>query len=137
MSDSTIPPNSDLTVYLCGPINGCTDAECKDWRAYAAARLRKTLDPMARDYRGRELEPGIAAEIVENDKRDIESADVLLVNYVKPSVGTSMEILYAWERGKKIILVCEPDAVLSPWLIYHSNAVVHSMREACNLIEPA
>jgi uncharacterized PurR-regulated membrane protein YhhQ (DUF165 family) len=20
------------TIYLCGPINGCTDEECKDWR---------------------------------------------------------------------------------------------------------
>jgi nucleoside 2-deoxyribosyltransferase len=125
----------DVTVYLCGPINGCTDAECKDWRAYAKAQLPKTLDPMARDYRGRELEPGIAREIVENDKLDIDQSDVILVNYVKPSVGTSMEILYAWERGKKIVIVSEAEAVLSPWLIYHSLKIVHSMLDACVYIE--
>lgn len=26
-------------VYLCGPINGCTDSECKDWRAEALKRF--------------------------------------------------------------------------------------------------
>jgi len=121
-------------VYLCGPINGCSDAEAKDWREFAKANLTTgTLDPMARDYRGREREPGIDKEIVENDKIDIDNSDILLVNYVKPSVGTSMEILYAWERKKPIILVCEKDAVLSPWLTYHvgENNIVHSMREAC------
>jgi nucleoside 2-deoxyribosyltransferase len=131
MDKQTEATEGDAVVYLCGPINGCTDAECKDWRAYAKAQLAVTLDPMARDYRGREMEPGIAAEIVENDKRDIDGSDVVLVNYVKPSVGTSMEILYAWERGKRIIVVCEPDAVLSPWLTYHATTIVHSMREAC------
>ena len=26
------------TVYLCGPINGCTDSECRDWREYVKDR---------------------------------------------------------------------------------------------------
>lgn len=103
-----------LRVYLCGPINGCNDSECKDWREYAKLIIRKAIDPMARDYRGRELEPGIAKEIVENDKADIDGCDVILVNYVKPSIGTAMEILYGWERGKRIIIVCEAETALSP-----------------------
>ena len=123
-----------MKVYLCGPINGCTDAECMDWRAFAKEHLADTLDPMVRDYRGRELEPGIAKEIVENDKLDVEASDIILVNYVKPSVGTAMEVLYAWEHGKPIIIVCAPDTVLSPWLIYHSTKIVHSMRDACEWI---
>lgn len=124
-------------VYLCGPINGCTDAECKDWRAYAKDNLKsETLDPMARDYRGREREPGIDKEIVENDKKDVDSSDVILVNYVQPSIGTAMEILYAWEGFKPIVLVCEPETILSPWLTYHigQDNIVHSMREACERI---
>jgi nucleoside 2-deoxyribosyltransferase len=125
-------------VYLCGPINGCTDAECKDWRAFARENLlRKTYDPMVRDYRGREMEPGIAAEIVEFDKLDVDNCDTVLVNYVKPSVGTSMEVLYAWERGKRVVVVHEPGAVLSPWLVYHSHERATSMREACDLINGA
>jgi hypothetical protein len=43
-----------MKVYLCGPINGCTDSECIDWRAAAKKRLSDTIDPMRRDYRGRE-----------------------------------------------------------------------------------
>lgn len=117
-----------MKVYLCGPINGCTDAEAKDWRAFVASRLPDTVDPMVRDYRGQEAVAW--REIVEQDKADIDRCEALLVNYVKPSVGTSMEMLYAWERGKRVITVCAADAVISPWLRYHSHAIVHSFAEA-------
>jgi len=40
-----------VKVYLCGPINGRTDDDAKNWREYAKTRLPDTLDPMARDYR--------------------------------------------------------------------------------------
>lgn len=122
-----------MKVYLCGPINGCTDEVCKDWRSMVKAALPDTLDPMDRDYRGRELEPGVAKVIVENDKADIDKCDALLVNYVKPSVGTSMEILYAWERKKLIVLLCGWKETLSPWLLYHSTFVVHTLKDAVGL----
>jgi nucleoside 2-deoxyribosyltransferase len=80
------------------------------------------------------MEPGIAAEIVENDKIDIDASDVVLVMYDKPSIGTSMEILYAWERGKRIVIVCRPETRLSPWLIYHSHGVEHSLAAACEVL---
>lgn len=116
-------------IYLCGPINGCTDEECKDWRAYVSEKWDgKCIDPMVRDYRGRELEA--YREIVELDKIDVANSDIILVNYDKPSVGTSMEVLYAWERGKRIILVCREDATLSPWLRYHSTHIFHSFDDA-------
>jgi nucleoside 2-deoxyribosyltransferase len=126
--------NNQPIVYLCGPINGCADAECKDWREYCKVQLPRTLDPMARDYRGREMEPGIAVEIVENDKVDIDNSDVILVNWTGPSVGTSMEILYAWERGKQIVVVMEASVKPSPWLVYHSTHIVHTMADAIAII---
>jgi hypothetical protein len=79
-----------MKIYLCGPINGRSDDDCRNWREEAKSLLPDTLDPMVRDYRGRELEPGIAAEIVENDKLDIDASDQLLVLYDAPSVGTSV-----------------------------------------------
>jgi hypothetical protein len=125
-----------MNTYLCGPINGCTDNECKDWRQLASELLDgEVYDPMVRDYRGRELDPGIAKEIVENDKSDIDSCHYILVNYVKPSVGTSMEILYAWERFKTIIVVNSSNQVLSPWLIYHSSVQFGTIEEACEWIK--
>lgn len=122
-----------MKVYLCGPINGCTDEEAKDWREVAKARLPDTLDPMVRDYRGKEAES--YREIVELDKRDVQAADVVLVNYDKPSVGTSMEVFFAWTKGKPVIVVCRRGTVISPWLRYHSTKIVHSFDEAFNWIE--
>lgn len=117
-----------MKVYLCGPINGCTDEECKDWREYVKSKIPNTIDPMRRDYRGKEATA--YREIVELDKIDVASCDVLLVNYDKPSVGTSMEVLYAWERGKQVIVVCRKDTNLSPWMRYHAHKIVHSFDEA-------
>lgn len=129
-----------LKVYLCGPINACTDSEAKDWRAIASDLLLKlglrVLDPMDRDYRGRELEPGIAKEIVENDKLDLDACSALIVYYHKPSVGTSMEILYAKERGRIVALIDTSTAPLSPWLVYHSTKIFKSIQEACEWLAP-
>lgn len=124
------------TLYLCGPINGCTDAECKDWREYVKGLWEgPTLDPMRRDYRGREDES--VREIVELDKVDVTNSDVLLVNYDRPSVGTSMEILYAWERGKLVVVVVKEDERISPWLRYHAHAIRHSFADALAFIRSA
>jgi nucleoside 2-deoxyribosyltransferase len=122
-----------MKVYLCGPINGCTDEECKDWREMVKARLPDTLDPMRRDYRGREVE--CVNEIVEGDKEDIRECDVFLVNYDRPSVGTSMEVLLAWQQDKPVIVVHKPDAVISPWLRYHSTKFFTSFDDAIKQIE--
>lgn len=121
-------------IYLCGPINGCSDEECKDWREYVKAAVGHTIciDPMRRDYRGREAEA--FREIVELDKIDVARSSVILVNYDKPSVGTSMEVLFAWQIGKPVIVVCRPDAIISPWLRYHSHAIVNSFDDAVQWI---
>lgn len=118
------------TVYLAGPIRGCTDAECRNWREVAKLRLPRTLDPMDRDYRGREDDPKVAAEIVEGDKRDIDMCDVVLVNYARPSVGTSMEIMFAWQKGKRVVVWCDEDIAVSPWLLYHAWKMCHTLDEA-------
>lgn len=118
-----------MKTYLCGPINGRSDDDAKLWREYAKLALPDTCDPMDRDYRGRELEPGVAREIVENDKKDICECDALLVFYDKPSVGTSMEVLFAYQLGKRIVLINKSAGPLSPWLLYHSHTIVASLDE--------
>lgn len=121
---------SEKIAYLSGAMMDCTDAECKDWREEAKRLLNcATRDPAAlRDYRGREHEA--ITEVVEDDKADIDACTFVLVNYIKSSVGTSMEILYAWERGKKVLVVAPRSVVLSPWLLYHSHHVFFELQDA-------
>lgn len=116
-------------VYLCGPINGCTDDEATTWRdAFARIWPHDTLDPMVRDYRG--IEDVSLREIVVLDKKDVRNSDVILVNYIKPSVGTAMEVFYAWTLGKPVVVWCESGASLSPWMVYHSTITVNTIDAA-------
>lgn len=129
-----------MRVYLGGPINGCTDEEAHGWRDDLKPLLEEMghvwVDPMRRDYRGREMEPGIAAEIVYGDLEDIDSCDALVMNCPKPSVGTSMEIFYAHQQGKNVVVVVpDDDSQPSPWLVFHSSFVVRGpAREALRFL---
>lgn len=121
-----------MKVYLAGPINGCTDEECKSWREAAKARLPDTLDPMRRDYKGREDD--CAAEIVEGDKVDIALSDALLINFPQPSVGTCMELMYAYLSRKITVVVVPPGMKLSPWLTYHATHIFTSFDRAIDYL---
>ena len=122
-----------LRIYLGGPINSCTDAECTDWRQEAKKRLSgkfTLVDPMDRDYRGREMEPNIAKEIVSLDEKDFGSCQIGLFYAPKPSVGTSMEIrdMHKW-LDKIVIIVSELDNP-SPWLIVNSDHIFKDFESA-------
>lgn len=115
-----------MKVYLGGPINGCTDDEANGWRTEAKAlietRGHEWVDPMRRDYRGREMEPGIADEIVRGDLEDINECDLLLMACPKPSVGTSMEVFHGASVGKRVVAVVPDDGRdPSPWLVVHAE----------------
>ena len=137
------PKPGALVVYLAGPINGRADHDCTAWRDDAANLLQLrghgAADPMLRDYRGRELDPGIAREIVEGDKHVIDHVDALIVSYDRPSTGTSMEVLYAHQQGIPIVVIDNRNRAermpLSPWLVFHSSAVVGSIGEAIDAVE--
>jgi hypothetical protein len=82
----------------------------------------ETLDPLRRDYRGREHEN--IPQLVNADLLDIDSSDGLLVYYDRPSVGSSMEVFYAHHVLKKPVVVWNnSDHVLSPWLLHHADYV--------------
>ena len=124
-------PRYSKVVYLAGPIHGRSDEECKGWRDAAAETLRlfghQVLDPMSRDYRGREEEN--ADELVAQDKEEIEICDTILVNANEPSWGTAMEILYAISFGKQVIAFSDAKTI-SPWLRMHTTAIYQSLSHA-------
>lgn len=119
------------TIYLAGPILDCTDPECNDWRETVKKVGGKFdfLNPMSRDYRGRTDE--CYKEIVEGDKADIDNCDILMANCSKNSAGTSMEVMYAWEKGKTVITF----GGHSPWIKYHSTTVLGSLETAINSLK--
>lgn len=114
------------TVYLSGGIMNFSTEDTHDWREYCKKNLKHdTIDPTRISYKGRE-----PREIVELDKNDIDNSTHVLVNFIRPSVGTSMEVLYAWEKGKPVFIINETGQELSPWLLYHSNAIFPSLKAA-------
>lgn len=131
------------TIYLCGAINGCSDGEANDWRERVKSELEGRfvfLDPMRRDYRGKEDES--VAEIVHGDYDDIAASDVVLVAADRPSWGTAMETHHAFQSGKEVLVVCGQERV-SPWLRYHSHRIfttlggaIFFLRETCDKPAP-
>lgn len=120
-----------MKIYLAGPIFQSSDEEAKDWREEIkkiAAGGIEFLDPMSRDYRGRVFDSQLSKEIVEGDKEDIRKCDVVIANVSKPSAGTSMEILFAWQLGIPVITIAH--GKLSPWILYHSYWVVDGIESA-------
>lgn len=121
-----------MKIYLAGAINGCTDSEAKDWRAAVKEIHTNCLDPMARDYRGKESES--MKEIVEGDKADIDQCEGMVVYYERPSAGTCMEIIYAWEQVKTIVVIDKSGKPLSPWVAYHATKIVYTIPVAIALL---
>lgn len=117
-----------MKFYLGGPINGCTDEEAHGWREEVKTLLAEHghtwLDPMDRDYRGREMEPGYAQMIVQGDKDDIYACDAVIANSPKPSYGTAMEIVYAYEMGVTVYVILPDDGKEpSPWIKFHCKEI--------------
>ena len=121
-----------MKTYLCGGINGLSDSDCRDWREVAKGLLKtETLDPMRRDYRGKEDEA--VNEIVFGDLEDITQCGFLLVNATRPSWGTAMEIVYG-AIGERYIVAFVGDSRVSPWLRFHCNEIVRTVEEAVAVI---
>ncbi|MCV0439827.1 MAG: nucleoside 2-deoxyribosyltransferase [Hydrogenophaga sp.] len=125
------------TVYLAGPIDGLSFQEGIEWRQLAQQELAvkgiKAMSPQ----RGKEYilaNAEIAGEmdfckqeayfkddpmstargILARDKFDALNCSVLLVNFLgakRVSIGTVMEIAWAYLQGKPIIVVIEEDNI--------------------------
>jgi nucleoside 2-deoxyribosyltransferase len=123
------------TVYLAGPITGCTYKGCTDWRTEVNKQLANFsvygLDPMrGKEYLGKEVCLGnnyanplsCPRGIMTRDHWDCTRCDLLLVNFLgatKVSIGTVMEIAWAFDNQIPIILVMEPEGNL------HDHAMIN------------
>jgi len=127
-----------MTLYLCGPIMDEHEGEARAWRALAKAALEPTfvcLDPMRRNFKDREVDS--ANEIVDFDLQDIRDADLLLVNYSKNSIGTSMEVFYAAHDLGRFVVAFSPFAFqdCSPWMVKFCTKILPSLEESLAYIQ--
>jgi nucleoside 2-deoxyribosyltransferase len=148
------------TVYLAGGINGLSDADANDWRSRAKELLPRSiavLDPMARDYRGKEDEN--VADIVKGDLDDIAQCEAVIAMCPRPSWGTAMEIHHTATTGRdikgyttgygeygedrsgyrtigqrRIVAIVPAGQPVSPWLRHHTDAVVETLEAAVDQV---
>lgn len=109
----------------------------REWRESAKGKLSsqfKLLDPMRRNFKDREVDS--ANEIVQFDLQDVRDADILLVNYNKASIGTSMEVFYAAQDMKKFVIAFSPFDFkdCSPWMVRYCTKILPSLDEACEYL---
>jgi nucleoside 2-deoxyribosyltransferase len=124
-------------IYLCGPIMDEAPGEAREWRQVAEERLRGNfiiLNPMRRNFKDREVDS--ANEIVEFDLQDVRDADLLLVNYTKPSIGTSMEVFFAaHDLGKFVVAFSHFEFKdCNPWMVRFCTKILPSLDESLNYI---
>jgi nucleoside 2-deoxyribosyltransferase len=130
--------NDKKVIYLSGPIMDEHEGHAREWRDKATRELEKhflLLDPMRRNFKDREVDS--ANEIVEFDLQDVRDADILLVNYNKPSIGTSMEVFHASFNLGKFIIGFSPFSFkdCSPWMVRFCTKILPSLEEAIAYIK--
>jgi nucleoside 2-deoxyribosyltransferase len=123
-------------VFISGPILGMETNQ--GYREKITQICQKVgfdvIDPWRREkilYEGREKcwWPNVpAAGFVQRDLDDAERCDVMVVYLPKLSAGACMELFYAKQKGKKIVVVSDMEC-LSPWIIIHSDAIVKSFND--------
>ena len=120
-------------IYLCGPIMDEADGHARAWRERARRDLATDfvlLDPMRRNFKDREVDS--ANEIVEFDLQDVRDADLVLVNYNKPSIGTAMEVFYASHVLNKFVIAFSPFSFrdCNPWMVKYCTKILPSLEAA-------
>ena len=127
-----------VKIYLSGPIMDEQPAVARDWREVVKRKLAGKfvlLDPMRRKFVDRQVDS--ANEIVEFDLQDVRNADILLVNYNRPSIGTSMEVFYAAHDLGKFVVAFSPLEFkdCSPWMAKFCTKILPDLETAMEYIE--
>jgi len=141
------------TIYLAGPVMSMDDGGAgwrEDVEAYCGDAF-ETRNPLSKynlpvddlqvvddASHGGDAVVSVS-EIVETDKHLLAESDAVLVGYSKVhSIGTPMEVMWAYERDMPIVLWSRdftPRSQLSPWYRYHVDHVVSDLPIALQAIK--
>jgi len=96
-------------------------------KVYDPLRDKAKLDAVAMEV-AKQFSPN---EIVYRDLDDINRADYVLAIFTNPSIGTSCEMMYAWDRHKMIVIVSDNPAVVEhPWVKIFATKIFPTIDEA-------
>lgn len=128
-------------VYLAGPISDIDIKDAAAWREEAEEYFKSTKIEIYNPLRGKDLsDPDIKTgldyiNVVERDLKDIEKADIVLVDLRREVniIGTAMEMAYARMWGKKIY-VFGTAYRQHYWVRYHADKFFDGLDEAIEVI---
>jgi hypothetical protein len=123
LSNSHVAP---FLVYLSGPISGLTYGESTDWREYVTQCFPPHIQGVSPMRAKRYLNDGskLAADVPftfplstdrsinSRDRMDTLRSTVMLVNLLgaeKASIGTAMEIAWAYDHKIPVVIAMEPE----------------------------
>lgn len=124
-SKETIMAETRKSVYLAGPMTGCSVGDKSTWRNEAKRRYRDQfafVDPVESGVDESES----TFDRVTQDRKDIERCDAILANLWKMSSGTVVGIVLAKNKGKIVVLVDEHN-LASPILHFYCDAIVRDV----------
>ena len=132
------------TVYVAGSIHGLDAREAVERFNIIENRLRAIGFNVRNPVRGKKISnvaldflPYEPNEIVHRDLADIDNSDYVLAFMAMPSIGTSMEIIYARliKRIPVIIITTNPEVRSHPWISVFKSKIVESIDEAIPYLE--
>jgi len=122
-------------IYLSGPILGCEKKRAKKWRLNIMSKLKYKydfIDPTTEMY---EVEADHFKEVVSFAEKGIEECDIVLAYIPFYSMGTSIEIYWAYKANKKIIAVLKNTNEMSAFLKKYADIIFENLDEAYDFLE--
>jgi nucleoside 2-deoxyribosyltransferase len=127
-------------IYLAGPMEGLTASAMTGWRlqAKSIAELWRydvaLLDPCRRvTFHERMGDDNYARLLFRADLRDIDESTCIVADARRCSgkgTGTSMELMYAWTRGKPLFLWVDEGDPQHPFYTSMATGIYYSLKDA-------
>lgn len=120
-----------VRIYLASTIYD--DEPDKSWKK----NLRSLLSDDVFSFYDPNPQPDPLLIVVPRDKAEISNSDILVAYIQKPSIGTSMEIMFASLLNTKPIIVINPNTCLygNPWIDCHVHYICGSVEGAAEVIK--
>jgi nucleoside 2-deoxyribosyltransferase len=142
-----------MNLYLAGPITGCSykgatgwrhkfaeDAQALGYNVYSPMRGKEHLVHIKRlRPHGYDNPMSTDQAIMRRDSFDVRRSDVLVANLAGAeivSIGTVMELGWAYILGKYVIIVMEDKNIHSHAFVEQSaSAIVETLKDALKVLE--